>query len=48
VRSECDVWTTSSSVNEAPRISSGVPSVDPPSELINTVRSLGKSRVKHW
>ena len=37
----------SASVNEASRISSGVPSVEPPSELIMTVRRRGKSRVKH-
>ena len=47
VRSECEVWTMSASVNEAARISSGVPSVEPPSELIMTVRRRGKSRVKH-
>jgi hypothetical protein len=47
VRSEYDVWTTSASVNEAARTSSGVPSVEPPSTLITTVRRRGKSRVKH-
>ena len=36
----------SASVSDAARISSGVPSVEPPSELIITVRSRGKSRVK--
>ena len=46
VRNECDVSTRSDSANDAERISSGVPSVEPPSELIMTVRKRGKSRVK--
>jgi hypothetical protein len=37
----------SASLAVASRIRSGVPSVEPPSELIITVRSRGKSREKH-
>src|SRR5688572_27996881 len=36
----------SAAMNDASRIRSGVPSVEPPSELINTVRRRGKWRVK--